>query len=132
MKTTKIIISVALANILLVAGIAYFPTLIENKVESETSTNEIIPSQNIQNTASTTANSTAPKPNQATTPSPATQPNPNQCVITISGVKYDVQPLRNTHSGGDVFVCNTDMTNIFFGEHDQSLLINEMQKYRLP
>lgn len=95
MKLVRIIISIAIANVLLVTGLALFSS----------------------------SNPKTPVKNSATG---------EQCIITISGIKYDVQPLRSTHSGGDVFVCGTDMTKAFFGQHDQSLLNGTMQKYRLP
>lgn len=43
--------------------------------------------------------------------------NKLQCLVTVSGKTYDVYNLRNSHSGGDVFVCNTDMTNTFNSFH---------------
>ncbi|MFO0703861.1 MAG: hypothetical protein U0525_04010 [Patescibacteria group bacterium] len=37
------------------------------------------------------------------------------CIITISGVQYDVAPLTQpgVHPGGNIFTCGTDMTAIF-------------------
>jgi hypothetical protein len=43
------------------------------------------------------------------------------CIITIDGQRYDVQPLRNSHSGGDVFQCGTDMSAIFHDQHGNRL-----------
>lgn len=60
----------------------------------------------------------AVKPN----PAPAVQPASNRCIVTISGQKYDVTDFRTQHSGGDIFVCGTDMTRTFFGQHNQELL----------
>lgn len=54
------------------------------------------------------------------------------CVITIQHKRYDVAALRSTHSGGDVFVCDTDMTKTFFSHHDQEFLDARMGKYRMP
>lgn len=45
----------------------------------------------------------------------------NQCIITVSGQQYDVTNLRNTHSGGNIFECNTDMTNVYQGKHGSGL-----------
>lgn len=53
----------------------------------------------------------------------------NQCIVTIQGNQYDVSKLRKTHSGGDVFTCNTDMTDVFFSMHDNGLLNSQMQQY---
>ena len=43
------------------------------------------------------------------------------CIITIDGQKYDVASLRNTHTGGDVFQCGTDMSAVFHGKHGNNL-----------
>jgi len=51
----------------------------------------------------------------------------NQCIITISGLQYDVTKLRTTHSGGDVFKCGTDMTSVYVGRHGTNM--NRMQAY---
>ena len=37
----------------------------------------------------------------------------SSCIITISGIQYDVTTLQTNHSGGNVFVCGTDMTTLF-------------------
>jgi predicted heme/steroid binding protein len=44
-----------------------------------------------------------------------------ECIITVYDEKYDVQPLRDTHTGGDVFECGTDMTATFEGQHGMDL-----------
>lgn len=46
----------------------------------------------------------------------------NRCIVTVEGQKYDVTDFRLLHSGGDIFVCGTDMTNTFFGQHNQEIL----------
>lgn len=46
-----------------------------------------------------------------------TTANSSKCVVTVNGKQYDITTLRQTHSGGDVFTCGTDMTNIFQGQH---------------
>lgn len=43
--------------------------------------------------------------------------NLNSCIVTVFGKQYDVTMLRSTHSGGDVFICGTDMTAIYQGRH---------------
>lgn len=55
----------------------------------------------------------------------------NSCIVTIQGLKYNVFNLKRTHSGGDIFVCNTDMTSTFFSFHDNSMLQGQMQQYLL-
>jgi hypothetical protein len=54
---------------------------------------------------------------QNATPTSATA----TCIITIDGQKYDVASLRNTHTGGDVFQCGTDMSAVFHGKHGNNL-----------
>lgn len=68
--------------------------------------------------------------NDAITTQPSnTKPVPAKatCIITIDGQKYDVQPLRDNHSGGDIFVCGTDMSDVFHGQHGNNLKM--IQKY---
>ncbi|MFA6007835.1 MAG: cytochrome b5 domain-containing protein [Candidatus Shapirobacteria bacterium] len=50
------------------------------------------------------------------------------CIITINNQKYDVTQFKNQHSGGDIFVCGSDMTTIFNSKHSQREL-NMMQQY---
>jgi len=45
----------------------------------------------------------------------------NKCIVTIKGSKYDVTTLRNSHSGGDIFICNSDMTTSFNNQHGNDL-----------
>ena len=52
------------------------------------------------------------------------------CIITLFGKQYDVTSLRNTHPGGDVFVCGTDQTALYTGKHGTNL--NRMQPYLVP
>ncbi len=47
--------------------------------------------------------------------------NSNKCIITLFGKNYDVTTLRQTHSGGDVFVCGTDQTQKYLSKHGTSL-----------
>jgi len=49
------------------------------------------------------------------------------CIITIDGQKYDVESLRSTHTGGDIFQCDTDMSAAFHRKHDDNLQM--IQKY---
>lgn len=41
----------------------------------------------------------------------------SSCIVTIFGKKYDVSPLQTSHSGGNVFICGTDMTTAYQGMH---------------
>lgn len=39
------------------------------------------------------------------------------CIITVFGQQYDVAPLQTNHTGGNIFVCGTDMTTVYQGMH---------------
>jgi len=64
---------------------------------------------------------------------PTKKPTPRQpkptCIITVNGKRYDVQALRRTHSGGNIFVCGSNMTKLFNQQHgtDYGLIA----KYRI-
>ncbi len=53
--------------------------------------------------------------------------NSNACIITLFGKQYDVAPLRNTHPGGNIFTCGTDMTTVYQGQHGND--VSRMQPY---
>lgn len=55
--------------------------------------------------------------------------NNNSCIISLFGKQYDVFPLQSTHSGGNIFKCNTDMTTTYQGKHGTD--VSRMQKYLL-
>lgn len=59
----------------------------------------------------------AAKPATTPTPTPGTSANVQTCIITVFGKTYDVQRLRTTHGGGDIFVCNSDMTTAYQSAH---------------
>jgi len=67
-----------------------------------------------------------PKPTPIKSPTPKPKPS---CIVTIAGKRYNVLSLRRTHSGGNIFVCGTDMTRTFNQQHgsDYSLIA----KYRI-
>lgn len=46
--------------------------------------------------------------NAATTP---------PCIVTIFGQQYDVTSLQTNHTGGNIFVCGTDMTTTYQSMH---------------
>jgi len=54
----------------------------------------------------------------------------NRCIVTIDGQRYDMTQFRNVHSGGDIFQCGTDMTSIFYQQHNQSYLLR-LQNYKI-
>lgn len=53
------------------------------------------------------------------------------CIITISGVQYDVGPLTvpGAHAGGNIFVCGTDMTALFMSMPTHAADIARMTPY---
>lgn len=85
------------------------------------------------------ADVTAPPASVVDTPSPPPpQPTPApsvpvpdpRCLITLSGGQYDVTEFRHIHSGGDVFNCGTDMTDVFLSRHPASFL-SKMSQYKV-
>lgn len=71
--------------------------------------------------------------NTTTTNNPSTKApvvQSNKCIITISGMSYDITNYQNGHSGGNVFVCGTDMTGLFWGRHSQREM-NYMQQFKI-
>jgi uncharacterized caspase-like protein len=53
-----------------------------------------------------------------------------QCAVTLFGKQYDVTNLRNTHSGGNIFNCGTDMTAVYQSRHGTNM--SRMQQYLIP
>jgi hypothetical protein len=53
------------------------------------------------------------------------------CIITISGIQYDVAPLTvpGAHPGGNIFVCGTDMTALFMSMPTHAADIARMAPY---
>lgn len=41
----------------------------------------------------------------------------NTCIVTLFGQRYNVSPLLTSHSGGNVFLCGSDMTNVYTSQH---------------
>jgi hypothetical protein len=67
----------------------------------------------------------------ATQPSATSRPvASNLCTIVIDNVTYDVTNFRNSHSGGNVFNCGTDMSSVFWGRHNAAIL-SKMQQFRI-
>lgn len=53
----------------------------------------------------------------------------SQCIVVLFGKKYDITKLVNTHSGGNIFKCGTDMTSAYQDEHGTD--ISRVYKYTL-
>ena len=58
---------------------------------------------------------------------PTQIPNADRCIITVFGNEYDVTDLQDTHSGGNVFNCGTDMTSVFQSRHGNNTRL--IQRY---
>lgn len=80
---------------------------------------------------STPAESELEKSPATPSPRPTTPqlPKSNTCVVTIFGEQFDVFPLKKTHQGGDIFICETDMTATYQKQHGTDL--SRMAPYRL-
>lgn len=67
-------------------------------------------------------------PKATVTPTKNTAANTaNNCIVTIFGKLYDVASLRSSHSGGDVFKCDTDMSSSYQSKHGTS--VSRMSRY---
>jgi len=128
MKTIKTIAMMTILNALIIIGFILGSSsnvavvTVGDKINitpTITVDNTVTPTNNLIINPSVAIPSVTAKP---VTPKPA-------CVVMISGKKYDVSQLRNTHSGGNIFTCSTDMTNTFFSQHNQSMLNSTMLKY---
>lgn len=62
---------------------------------------------------------------KGTTPTINVNSQQPDCIITVDAKQYDVTPLRNTHTGGDIFVCGTDMSDTFHKQHGDRLKMIE-------
>lgn len=40
-----------------------------------------------------------------------------KCIITLFGKQYNVTDLQRTHTKGVTFVCGTDMSSVYQGQH---------------
>ncbi len=124
MNNIRTITTIALVNFAVVAGI-----VIGWQMAAKSNQTSIVPTPATFAT-STAVSGAASHERPAPQPAPAPAPKPdNRCIVTIQGKRYDVTQLRLTHSGGDVFVCGTDMTTTFFSQHDQQLLDTTMRQY---
>lgn len=47
--------------------------------------------------------------------------NSNNCIVTIFGKQYNVTNLMNSHTGGNIFNCGTDMSAIYQSHHGTSV-----------
>lgn len=78
---------------------------------------------------STPAGKTLATPKPVTVTATSATNNANKCIITLSGALYDVTSLQNSHSGGNIFTCGTDMTAVYMSEHGGNL--SRMARYKI-
>lgn len=139
MKLIKLLVTLSLINAVIVIGIAQYISMKQPSGSSATVANTPSPSPVASsplpsisvNPSSTPQSSVVPK--QSTTPKPTVvsqSPKQAGCVVQIDGFSYEITSLRQTHSGGDVFKCGTDMSALFWKKHDQGIL-QIMQKYKI-
>lgn len=78
-------------------------------------------------TSSSNTNTGSTIPTAAPTPTPSTTTNSNLCIVTVFGKQYNVTTLKQTHSGGNIFNCGTDMSSTYQGKHGSNVSL--IQRY---
>lgn len=74
--------------------------------------------------------STQPTPTPLmSTPTPAPTTDSNRCIVTVFSKQYDVTSLRSSHSGGNIFNCNTDMSSIYQSKHGSNISLIQAYLY---
>jgi hypothetical protein len=148
MKTLKVLAGVGLVNLALVIGLVLFfdaasvpaaPIVppVGQALAPTSSAPVVLPPPTGAPTPNRTVPAVPPPQTSGPTPMPppvVQEPIPqpvNRCIVTIEGNRYDVTPLKSTHSGGDIFVCGTDMTATFFTQHDRKMLEGTLQQFRV-
>jgi cytochrome b involved in lipid metabolism len=56
--------------------------------------------------------------------------NADRCIITIYNRNYDVTTLRDSHPGGDIYICGTDMSGMYADQHGSN--IERLEPYLVP
>lgn len=84
------------------------------------------PSPNSEEESSRTLPSSG---NSEATIDSSAQNTTDDCIITVEGTRYNVTQLRGNHPGGDIFVCVTDMTQLFRRQHGTSL--RRLEPYKI-
>jgi cytochrome b involved in lipid metabolism len=56
--------------------------------------------------------------------------NSDKCIVTVYGNNYDVTTLRDSHPGGDIYLCGQDMTGMYEGQHGSN--IQRLEPYLVP
>lgn len=71
----------------------------------------------ISNSSSNNNSSTQNSTSNTTNNSNSSSSTAGRCIITVNGSQYDLTEFKKIHEGGDIFICGTDMTSRFRGEH---------------
>lgn len=121
MKYIKPLVTIVMLITLVIVPVSWFA----GRLSKQTMTSPIT---NTNITTSTTVTNPSAVPSTSTS-SPVNTKS-NQCIVTIDSVQYDVTTFKNMHSGGDIFVCGTDMSQTFWAEHGAREL-RQMQRYRI-
>lgn len=146
MNTIRSLLTITLANLVIVAGLAGWPLKPGRAEVPEplplaspvASASPVVRRTVVRKVVSQPAGVIQPQPvaaNSAPANPPPAAPSPppqtsNQCLIVIDGSRYDVTEFRNRHSGGNIFQCGTDMSQVFWSRHNQAIL-QKMQRYRV-
>jgi cytochrome b involved in lipid metabolism len=70
-----------------------------------------------------------PQPTTVSTGVPRPTPD-SRCLIKIDNHTYDVTTFRRQHSGGNIFVCGTDMSVVFHDQHNSDY-IRQISRYEI-
>lgn len=149
MKFLRVAISISLLNFVFIALAVYSASSIsalrkvtqtekeisvlqDINLSSPTPTNTPrITTVNVAKTTTKAPTRTASPTIKTPSPTPPSTPVVNRCVIIIDGSKYDVTDFRSIHKGGDIFKCSTDMTQVFYSQHDKPFL-SKIESMRVP
>lgn len=134
MKILRTLVALSLANLVIMTTVVWAGTGSGAGAVKATTTPNPSPVVAKLLQRSTAAARPTPRPTQVAmrTPSPATPaPTPDsRCIIMLDGAKYDITQFRFSHSGGNVFTCSTDMSQIFHSRHGAAEM-QFMQQYRI-
>ncbi len=72
----------------------------------------------------------SPSSQPSVSQTPTTAPQSERCIITLDGSKYDITIFQNIHSGGNVFTCGSDQSQLFHDQHPDSFL-DKLAKYKI-
>ncbi len=111
--STKIIFWIGLINFWLVFGIVIGVSLYKNSYKQ--SEESILPEVQIKPTNEVTTTTGVIRKETA--------PKQRICWVIVDGKKYDVTVYRNEHSGGDIFVCGTDMSAVYHEQHGPKTIL---------